>query len=188
MYFGPPKTLAPVRSAWRNANSATATADATLDPLGAERDLVVALALAPLLGAVRVADRHPHDRDRRVHAAERRDARNAPAGAHDDLAADLLAEDAVRRADVAAPFGRDRRGLQPEAVLADRGRRLVHDAVVGLAAPLEREIEARELELDPDHVGLEHAQALLQQLLPGLVALEDDDRVLVAHRRASLAP
>ena len=81
------------------------------------------------------------------------------------------------------PFGRDRRGLQPEAVLADRGRRLVDDPVVGLAAPLEREIEPRELELDPDHVGLEHAQALLQQFLSRLVAFEDDDRVLVAHRR-----
>ena len=59
---------------------------------------------------------------------------------------------------------------------------LVHDAVVGLAAPLEREVEARELELDADHVGREHAEALLQELLPGLVALEDDDRPLVAHR------
>ena len=82
------------------------------------------------------------------------------------------------------PSGRDRRRLEPEPVLADRGRGLVHDAVVGLAAPLEREIEARELELDPDHVGLEHAEALLQQLLSRLVALEDDDRPLVAHRPA----
>src|SRR5207237_1060093 len=90
---------------------------------------------------------------------------NAPTGANDHLAADLLAEDAVRRADVAASFGRDRRGLQPEAVLADRRRRLVHDPVVGLAAPLEGAIEPRELEPNSD-----------------LVALEDDDRPLVAHR------
>ena len=75
-------------------------ADAPLDALRAERDLVVALALAPLLGAVRVADRHAHDRDRRVHAAERDDAGNAAARAHDHLAADLLAQDPVRRADV----------------------------------------------------------------------------------------
>ena len=55
--------------------------------------------------------------------------------------------------------------------------------VVGRAARLEREIEARELELDPDHVGREHAEALLEQLLSRLVAFEDDDRLLVAHRR-----
>ena len=157
-------------------------ADAALDALGAERDLVVALALAPFLRAVGVADGHPHDRDRRVHAAERRDPRDPPPGADDHLAADLLAEDAVRGADVAATLRRDRRRLQPETVLADRRRGLVHDRVVGLAAPLEREIEARELELDPDHVGLEHAEALLEELLPGFVPFEDDDRPLVAHR------
>ena len=108
-------------------------ADAALDPLGAERDLVVALALAPLLRAVGVADGHAHDRDRRVDAAERRDARDAAAGADDHLAADLLAEDAVRRADVAAALRRDRRGLQAEPVLADRRGGLVHDPVVGRA-------------------------------------------------------
>ena len=35
---------------------------------------------------------------------------------------------------------------------------------------------ADELELDADHVGRERAQRLLEQLLAGLVALEDDDR------------
>src|SRR6478752_6375404 len=74
-------------------------ADAALDALGPECDLVVALALAPLLRAVGVADGHPHDRDRRVHAAEWRDARNPPPGANDHLAAYLLAEDAIRGAD-----------------------------------------------------------------------------------------
>ena len=49
-------------------------ADPPLDPLGAERSLVIAVALAPLLRAVGVADGHPHDRDRRVNAAERHDA------------------------------------------------------------------------------------------------------------------
>ena len=105
-------------------------ADAPLDPLRPERDLVVALALAPLLRAVGVADRHAHDRDRRVHAAERHDAGDPPPGADDHLAADLLAEDPVRRADVVAPLGRDRRGLQAEAVLADRRGGLVHDLVL----------------------------------------------------------
>ena len=54
-----------------------AAADPPLDALRPERRLVVALALAPLLRAVGVADRHPHDRDRRVHAAERNDARES---------------------------------------------------------------------------------------------------------------
>jgi len=71
------------------------TADASLDALGAERDLVVALALAPLGRPVRIADGHADDRDRCVHAADRRDAGDAPSRAHDHLAADLLAEDAV---------------------------------------------------------------------------------------------
>src|SRR5436190_5965177 len=94
-------------------------ADAALDALGTESDLVVALALAPLFRAIGVADRHPDDRDRRVHAAERRHARNAASRADDDPAADLLAEDAVRRADVAAALGCDRGGLQSQAMFAN---------------------------------------------------------------------
>ena len=158
-------------------------ADAPLDALGAERDLVVALALAPLLRAVGVPDGHPDYRDRRMHPAERRNAGNPASGADDDVAADLLPEDAVGRADVVAALGGDRGRLQAEPVLPDRGRRLVDDPVVGLTAAFEREIEARERELDADHVRLEHAKALLQQLLSRLVALEYDDRLLVAHRR-----
>src|SRR5438445_2815719 len=125
-------------------------ADAALDPLGAERDLVVALALAPLLGAVGVSDGHADDRDRRMHAAEWRDARYPPARADDHFPADLLAEDAIRRTHVPASLGCDRRGLQPEPVLANRGRRLVHDRVVRSAPALERKVETRELELHPD--------------------------------------
>ena len=56
-------------------------------------------------------------------AAERDDAGNAAAGPDDHLAADLLAQDPVRRADVAALLGRDGRRLQAEAVLADRRAR-----------------------------------------------------------------
>ena len=120
-------------------------ADAALDPLGAERDLVVALALAPLLRAVGVADRHAHDRDRRVDAAERDDARDAPAGADDHLAADLLAEDPVRRADVVAALGRDRRRLQAEAVpRAIAAAASYTTRFCGRAAVLERQVEARE--------------------------------------------
>ena len=102
-------------------------ADPPLDPLGAEGHLVLALALAPFLRAVGVADGHPHDRDRRVDAAERHDPGNPPAGTDDHLAADLLAQDPVRRADVVAALRRDRRRLQPQPVLADRARGLVHD-------------------------------------------------------------
>ena len=41
---------------------------------------------------------------------------------------------------------------------------------------LEREVEARERELDPEDVRLEDAERRLEQLLSGLVALENDDR------------
>src|SRR5205085_4312839 len=99
-------------------------ADGALDPLRAERDLRVALALTPFLRTVGVADRHPHDGDWRVHAAERNDARDAAPGAYDHLAADLLAQDAIRRTDVIARLWRHRRGFQSEPVLANRARRL----------------------------------------------------------------
>src|SRR4051812_22432050 len=72
-------------------------ANGALDPLRSKSDIGVALALTPLLGAVGVTDGHSHDRDRRVHAAERYDAGDAPPRADDHLAADLLAQDPVRR-------------------------------------------------------------------------------------------
>ncbi len=158
-------------------------ADPPLDALRPERGLVLAVALAPLLRAVGVADGHAHDRDRRVDAAERRNAGDAPAGADDHATADLLPQDPVRRADVARLLGRDRRRLEPEAVLADGGGGLVDDAVPGRAPVLERQVEARKLELDPDHVGGEDAQRLLQQLLAGLVPFQDDDRLPVHSAR-----
>ena len=117
-------------------------ADAPLYALRAIRDFVVALALAPLPRAVRIADRHPDDRDRRVHAAERDDARNAAAGPHDHAPADLLPENPVRRADVVAALGRDRRSLQAQAVLSNCSCRVVHDRVVGGPARFEGEVEA----------------------------------------------
>src|SRR5204862_5203357 len=100
------------------------------DALGAVRDLVAVLGLAPLLRAVGVADCHPADRDRVVDAAERRDARDPAAGADDDLAVDLLAQDAVRAADVVLALRRDRRRLDSEAGLADGSRSGDHDLVV----------------------------------------------------------
>ena len=64
-------------------------ADPPLDPLLAVRDLVVALALAPLLRPVRVADGHADDRDRRVDTAQRDHSRDPTSGPDDHLATDL---------------------------------------------------------------------------------------------------
>ena len=80
------------------------------------------------------------------------------------------------------PSGRHRRSLQAEPAVANRARRLVNDRVLRRAPALEREIEARQLELDPHHVGCEHPQRLLEQLLSGLVAFENDDRACVHGR------
>jgi hypothetical protein len=160
-------------------------ADPALDLLRAERDLVLAVAFAPLLRPVCVAHGHANDGDRRVHAAERNDPGDPASGAHDHLAADLLAEDPVGGADVAGLFRRDRRRLEPVPVLPNRGRSLVHHGVLRLATVRQREVVARELELDARHVGREHPQGLLEQLLPGLVTLQHDDRVHVAGSYAS---
>ena len=92
------------------------------------------------------------------------------------MAADLLAQDPVGAPDVAGGLRRHRRRLQPEPGFADRRGRLVDDAVFGRAPGLERQVEPRELELEPDHVGGEDAQRLLEQLLAGLVPFENDDR------------
>ena len=184
MYFGPAEHLRTGACGLTERELGDGAADAAFDALGAEGDLVVSLALAPLLRAVRVADRHAHDRDRRVDAGHGNDARDATPRAHDHLAADLLPQDPVRRADVVAPFGGHRGALQAEPVLADRGRSFVDDPVLRRPAVFEGQVEARELELDADHLRRQHPQAFLQQLLARLVAFEDDDRVLVSHRRA----
>jgi hypothetical protein len=162
------------------------TADSPLDALGSERRLVLALAFAPFLRAVCIADCHSDDRDRGVDASEGRDTGNAAPGSDDDAPADLLAKDSVRRADVALLLRGDRRRLQAEAVLADGRRGVVHDLVLRLSALLQREVEARELELDADDVRRQHAKRLLEELLSGLVSLQNDDRLAV-HRRGFYA-
>ena len=48
------------------------------------------------------------------------------------------------------------------------------DRVLGPAPVLQREVEALQLDVDADHIRVEHPQCLLEQLLPGLVALEHD--------------
>ena len=66
--------------------------------------------------------------------------------------------------------------FRPSPCVADRRRSLVHDAVRRRAAAFEREVEARQFELEADHVGGEDAERLFEQFLPGLVAFEDHDR------------
>ena len=179
VYLGPAEDLRADERGLSERKLRDRTADAALDPLRAERDLVVTLAFAPLLRPVSVADRHPHDRDRRVNAAERRNAGNASPGADDHLAADLLAENPVRRADVVSALRSDRRRLQAEPVLDDRVGRVMHDPVLGLPPGLEREVEPWEIELDADHVRREDAQGLFEQLLPGFVPFEHHDRFVL---------
>ena len=141
MYFGPPKTLAPVLRL-AEGELRDRAADPPLDPLGAKRNLVVAVTLAPLARAVRIADRHTDDRDRGMHSADREDPGNPPSGSDDHLPTDLLAEDPVWRAHVVTLLGGHRRRLEAETVRGDRARRLVDDAVVGLPAASE-EVEPR---------------------------------------------
>ena len=52
----------------------------------------------------------------------------------------------------------------------DSRRGFRDDDVPSRPAVGEREIEALQFELDPDYLGREHAQRLLEQFLPGLVA------------------
>src|SRR5262249_54882809 len=158
-------------------------ADPALDALGPERQLVLAVALAPLFRSVGVPDSHAHDRDRSVNAPERRNARDAPAGANDYLAVDLLPQDSVRTADVTRLLRGDRRGFEAEAVLAYRCCGFVDNLVLRFAPVVEREVVAWKVELDPDHVGREHAKSFLQQFLAGLVTFQDDDRLPVHRAR-----
>jgi hypothetical protein len=91
------------------------------------------------------------------------------------VAADLLAEDAVGAADVAGALRRDRRCLEAEAVLADGPRRLVHDLVLGRPPGLERQVVAGQVELEADDVRSNGPKGLLEQLLPGVVAFQDNN-------------
>ncbi len=60
-------------------------------------------------------------------------------------------------------------------MFSNRGGSLVHDAVLRRPSALEREIEARKVELDPDDLGVEDAKRLVQELLTRLIAFENDD-------------
>ena len=74
-----------------------------------------------------------------------------------------------------APSGVIVAALIPKPRLAPSPRRASVQTSFSVAAPvLQREVEALELDLEADHVRVEHPQRLLEQLLPGLVALEHD--------------
>ena len=120
-------------------------------------------------------------------AGDRRHAGEPASGADDDLSVDLLAQDSVRRADIVLALGGDRGRLEPEAGLAHRPGGLGDD-LVGRGAPaLEREVEALELYLHAEERRIEQPERLLEELLSGLVALEDDDLDRVGHAARTIA-
>ena len=47
--------------------------------------------------------------------------------------------------------------------------------VRGLTPMLQREVERLQLQLDVDHVGIDHTKRLVEELLAGLIATQDDD-------------
>ncbi len=156
------------------------------DPLGAEGDLVgrALVALAPLLGAVGVLDGHAHDR--RSGCGRRRSA--STPGIRRPVRTMTLPSTSSRRMRLGEPTSSLPSGvivaaLSPKPALAHRRGRLVDDLVVGLAPVVEGEIVAVELELEAEDLGVEHPEGLLEQLLPGLVALEDRDRQRFRHAR-----
>ena len=159
-------------------------ADSTLDALGAERKLALAFPLAPFLGPVGVADRHANHRDGRVNPSDRQHPWDAPAGADDDVAADLLAQDPVRAPHVVCALRRDRRSLEPETRLDDGSSGLVDDGVTGCPTRFEREVEAVELQRHAHDVRGKDAQGFLEQFLTRLVALKDDDGPAVHDRQS----
>src|SRR5579875_350550 len=158
--------------------------DATRDPLGALSALLrISLrTLAPFAGSIGITHRHPHDRDREVSAGERRDARDVTAGADDHRAAYLLAQNPVRRANVLSALRRDRRRLERQAGCSYRRCGLVHDRIARAPPALQREVKALDREIQPEHLGVEHAQRLFKELLTGLVAFEHDNSQRLAHR------
>src|SRR5205814_4729836 len=145
---------------------------APADLLGPEGPLVEVLAFAPLARAVGVVDGHADHGDGGVDAGQRADARDAPAGAHDDPTVDLLAQNRVGAADVAGALGRDGRRFDAEAELAEALGGVEHALVASAAALLEREVVVVGLDLEAEHLAVEEAQSLAEQLFPGLVAMQ----------------
>lgn len=110
-----------------------------------------------------------------MHPGDRCDAGQPTPGADDHLAVHLLAQDAVGGADVLDAFGGDGGGLEPEPGRAHRLGGLGHDPVGGVPPVDQRKVEADEFEVQAEQLWVQDPEGLLEQLLAGLVALEDDD-------------
>ena len=112
-----------------------------------------------------------------------RDAGDPAAGADDDLAVDLLAEDPVGRADVVGGLGGDVAALtpRPEARIA-RAASWTTALPVARRCSSERSKRSR-ASGDADDVLVEDADRLLEELLARLVALEDGDDDGIGHMR-----
>jgi hypothetical protein len=78
-------------------------------------------------------------------------------------------------ADVAGALRRDGGGLDPVAGGLQGQGGVQDDLVTGLAPVVQGEVEVLDLHGDPGDVGGQHLEGLLEQLLAGLVAVEDDD-------------
>ena len=96
-----------------------------------------------------------------------------PAGAHDHPAVDRLPQDGVGAAHVGRALWCDGGRLDPEATLPEGGGRLVHDLVAGLAAVGQRQVEVALGDLEADDILRQQPPGVQQQLLTGLVAVED---------------
>ena len=121
--------------------------------------------------------RRPCGRSRSARdAAERDHAGNPAASADDHPAADLLAQDAVRRADIGAASGVTVAAFRPRPCSRIAGHASCTTWFFVTQRPSSERSKRGKLELEADHVRREDTQRLVEQLLAGLVALEDDDR------------
>ena len=111
-----------------------------------------------------------------MNSADGANARESATGSHDDARPDRIAKDSVGRTNVALAFRGDGRGFEPDVVSLQRVCGIEHHEVIGCAPVWKRKIVTFELELQSSHGWIEYAQCFDQQLLSGLIALEDDQR------------
>ena len=128
-----------------------------------------------LLGPVGVAHGHADHHDRVDHRRRRGHARDTPARPHDDRSAHALPQNAIGAADVARRLRRDGGRLEAQARFAHGGGSLADDLVGGGPPVPEGQVEPEQFEIEPEHSGVEHPQRLVEQFLPGLVTVTDDD-------------
>ena len=101
--------------------------------------------------------------------------------------AHAFSQDAVGAADVARRLRGDGGRLEPQTRLA-HGCGGVADDLVGRGPTVaERQVEARQLEIEPEYSGIEDPQCLVEQLLSGLVTVADDDLAAARHTVQSRA-